>query len=460
MSRLRSDGVRTTAANLLAVGLTGLLTLGLPRFLDGREYGEWQMYQFFCLYLGYVTFGVTDGVFIRAAGASERRLRELVLGSQLRAFAILLALVLLVGTGLYLSLSTSRALSLAFIIASLATWFFCLRTFVTILWQARRMTAQFAVVIVLERALTFGLVVGLLVLGIDEVLPLVLCDLVGKVVALGWCFLRVSGVPLDRADIASDGVRQFVTSCRVGTPLLIANLAAAGIYGVVRLYVQADWGIEIFGRISLALTLANMALVAINSASVVLVPALKASHDLASSLHRVRTALFAPTCMAMLAYFPLAAAVHIVVPSPDLTVRGLAVLFPLCALEVKMRLIGGSFLRAVNRGRALMAISTGTTLLSVPVFAGVARWHDLDALLLSFVVLLAVRGLAVDVVTTRWVGTALGAGWALELVVITSFLAAVLLLPWPLALGTYVLVAITSVLVHRRASSTKTPRLA
>ena len=205
MTRLRSDAVRTTAGNLLAVGLTGLLTLGLPRFLDGREYGEWQMYQFFCLYLGYVTFGVTDGVFVRAAGAVESRLRELLLGSQLRTFAVLLGIALALGAGLFVTLSTSRTLAYAFVIASVASWFFCLRTFITVLWQARRKTAAFALVVVLERAVAFALVAALLLAGVDEVLPLVLCDLAGKVAALAWCLFQVTDIPYERAATVSQG---------------------------------------------------------------------------------------------------------------------------------------------------------------------------------------------------------------------------------------------------------------
>lgn len=449
MTRLRTDAVRTTAGNLLAVGITGLLTLGLPRFLDGQEYGEWQMYQFFCLYLGYMTFGVTDGVFVRAAGAAESRLRSLFLGSQLRTFAVLLALVLALGSGLFVALSTSRVLAIAFVIASVASWLFCLRTFVTVLWQARRMTAPFAMVVVLERAVAFVLAAVLLLAGIDEVIPLVLCDLAGKVVALAWCLLQVTDIPFERAAVVSRGMREFVASCRVGTPLLVANLAAASIYGVVRLFVQHGWGLVVFGRISLALTLANMALVAINSFSVVLVPALKERLDLVEPLQRVRSALLLPIVLALLVYFPLAALVRLVVPEPDLAVRALAVLFPLCAFEVKMRLIGGSFLRAVDRGGLLMTISVGTTLISVPLFAAVLQWHDLDALLLSFVALLAARSLAIEIATTRSVGGNIGRTWALEIVAVSAFLLAVLLFPWTTALITYMAVAAGLVLVHR-----------
>lgn len=450
MSRLRSDATFTIAGNLVGVGLTGALTLLLPRFLTATDYGIWQMYQFFCLYLGYVTFGVTDGIFQRVAGETAARIRSMVLASQLRIFATLLAITLALAAILFAALVSSGPLRMAFLLAVAASWFFCLRTFVTILWQARQQARRFAVAVVLERAIPFVLVVALLCLDRPDTTYLFVADMVGKIVTLVWCLRRRDrDIPYVTAAQPRLGVQEFCRSCSLGIPLLAANLAAAAIYGVVRLFVQAGWGIETFGRVSLALTLANMALVAINSVAIVLVPALRDAKDLSVALRSARGRLLIPTALALLCYFPAVWLVRAVVPQPGVTITSLAALFPLCVFEIRMRILGIAFLRALEKGRILMQISVATILVSLPLFYVAVRFSHLTTLLVTFVGILAARSLAAEWATARSVGAALGGAWAVEFAIVAIFLVTVLTLSWPIALTIHLAICTATVALRR-----------
>src|SRR5699024_10255864 len=88
----------TFISNLLSAGISIILVLIVPKFLDLNDYGMWQLYTFYSQYIAYTSLGITDGIYLRYGGVNFLDLPKSNLRSQfhfLIIFEIILGLSLL-----------------------------------------------------------------------------------------------------------------------------------------------------------------------------------------------------------------------------------------------------------------------------------------------------------------------------------------------------------------------------
>src|SRR5690606_18999406 len=136
---------------------TGVLVLGLPFLLDPEAYGYWQLYLFYALWLGYLTFGIPDGHHLRHAGQPLEALHP---GRFAGTTAHLLVVVAVTaGTlaivGVVVLDDPTR--ELMWVLACASTVAFVPRTLLTAALQSASRFGPFAAVVLSERGLVVGL---------------------------------------------------------------------------------------------------------------------------------------------------------------------------------------------------------------------------------------------------------------------------------------------------------------
>lgn len=64
----------TFLANLVSLGVSIFMVMIVPKFLSVEDYGLWQLFLFYYSYVGFLAFGLEDGIYLRFAGYDLQRL--------------------------------------------------------------------------------------------------------------------------------------------------------------------------------------------------------------------------------------------------------------------------------------------------------------------------------------------------------------------------------------------------
>lgn len=425
--RLTSGFSWVLAGNVLYMASAALLVLALPKVVSVAEFGMWQLYQLYVVYFGYVTFGYTDGVYLRLGGRRyadlpARRLAGGIVQLAVLDLAALATLVVLVAR------SQQGDKGLLIVLAGVSAVFYVPRTLVTVVLQITGRARAFALATITER-LVLVLGVGLaLLLGLHDVGLFIACDLAGKVVGLVVALVIARSAFLARPDLEWASVREFLADCGAGTFVLVANLAAVLINGVVRLAIEDRWGIELFGQVSLAFQFTTMFMVLVNSVSISVYPHLRNLDraQYAGAYAALRSRFVTPLVLSLGLYFPLAWALRLWIPDYDEAVFFLALLFPLSVYETKSRGLSVVFLKALRCERMMAAISVACLgLTGVLTWGAVYVWDNVTAAVFVIAVVAAVRSIVSEVVVHRLIGVPILVDTVTELAVCAVFLGVV-----------------------------------
>lgn len=410
-------------ANVVYLFGSAILTLVVPRYMDPFEFGLWQLYHLYGLYLSYATFGYSDGIQLRLGGLRYREVPRqqvrtgfalLVLGDAL-LFALLCA-------GFYVFSDQDPSLLVLAAVGALA---YVPRLLLTTVFQVTGAVRRFAAVMVVERVV---IVVGTLLAltaGAQDAVVLVQVDVIGKYVGLALALwvgrhaLRGGRRPLRETWAI------FWRDCRDGAYVLGGNLSAVLIQALVRLVIVAVWGVVVFGQATLALQFASLFMVVVTSVSVAAFPNLKRLElsGYPAAYLRLSHQLVRPVVLSIGLYFPAVVLLDRWLPAYDQVGSFLAILFPICIYESRSRGLAAPYLKALRMERAILRINLLALVLTMAI-ALVAAFvlEQLYLTLLAIVIGMAFRAFASERAVARRLSAPLLRGWRLETPVVIVFL--------------------------------------
>ncbi|MGA4669596.1 hypothetical protein ACPCG0_07355 [Propionibacteriaceae bacterium Y1923] len=238
-------------------------------------------------------------------------------------------------------------------------------------------------------------------------------DLVGKILSLSlsafWCRSRLTMKFASRSVLWPE-----VYSCvRVGSRLLLANLAGVFIIGVARMGVERGWDIEVFAQVSLALSLTAVLTSLLNAVGLVVFPFLRrVASDRLSVVFAAINGGFAPIPLIALCFYPFVGpVVRLSLPEYSSSVYYLGLVLPMLVFESKLALVVVPMLKAVRLEAVLLRVNMlGVALSIVSTFCFVVLLGSLQGLLVSTSFVVAARCLLAE-----WsLGAALGSGFRLR----------------------------------------------
>lgn len=439
---------------------TAVLVLGLPFVLDPQTYGYWQLYLFYALWLGYLTFGVSDGHHLRYAGKDLGAVHPgrfagtfglLLLGVAAAAVALALAGAAVIQDG------TQQRM---WVLACASTVLFVPRTLLTAALQSASRFGPFAAVALSERGLVVGLTLGAVaVLGADPG-ALAAADVLAKGAGL------VVGVVVVRRLLTAAHSNRILADTEptphpspeltphpgteptphpgsawaetradigIGTFLVLANLAAVAVHGVLRLAVERRWGIIEFGQVSLAFSAALLVTTAAHAMGWLSLPRLaRTPPERFGRLHRlVRDGTRGPLAAMVLLFLPAGALLTQWLPDYEAALVYVGLLLPLVVVETRWRVVTAGLLKVMRRQRVLLALN----LLALGTAVLLALWFTLVTpsplgVVLSLLWVMVLRSAVAD----AWLGRQFRQSWvgglALDLVVVGALVAAMVIGGW------------------------------
>ena len=402
----RSAG-QLLGGNVVSSALMAVLVVLLPRYLTMAEYGYWQLYFFYATYLGYLSFGLADGIFLRFSGARLEELPRRVIAGHFRALLVLTVLTLGAGTLLAWAFVPDPTTTSIIALACLSTVFYLLRSLITFAHQAANRMELLATTAVLERLLTVAITCGLLVVGYRDLVGFLVADVIGRAIGLAYAVAKARDLVLAPRLSFGEDLREVRESFRGGIFVNMSAIATVLVTAVGRFAAERGFGIEVFGEVALAFSLVNIVLTLITPISSAVLPNIRRHRpDRLPALYVRGLDMLMPLLVASLvAYIPLVWVIGWWLPTYAMLPAYLGTLLPMVVFESRTRLFAIPFLQAMRRERALAAVNGGSLLLAVALawFSVVVVGSAL-ATVLSVTASVVVRSLILELVASRALG--------------------------------------------------------
>lgn len=382
------------AANLTSFLVGVAVILLVPKVIGVEEYGYFQLFLFFIGYVGFFHFGWADGIILRYAGKTWESLSRPRFSGQIHAFLFfeialwgLFALTswLYFGQGARLFVLLSTAGGAVLVLAN---------TFLCFILQAANRIKVYAFLVLLERLVYLVCVLSVLFFGARDFRFFIVAYLTAQGAALIGALWFCRDLLLARPETARAVFRESAECIRVGIKLMFANVASILILGIIRLGIERAWGIAVFGKISLLLSVVSILFVFVNAASLALLPALRREeHERFRMLYfPSRITLTWVLLISFVFAYPASRLVALWLPAYADSLVYLPLVLPVCLFESSVSLLTGTYLKVLRREKdfligntAALLVSTVFLVISIPVL------HNLALAVLAMPASLAVR---------------------------------------------------------------------
>lgn len=420
----RRNALQTVTSTVGASALLAALMLVLPKFMPQDEYGYYQLYLFYSTYLGYVTFGIADGLFLRYGGSTLQSIPAAVISGHFRILSLLAVISMSAISAAALIVASPQAKTVISA-ACAGTVFYLLRSLLTFVYQAANLSELYATTTFLERLIHLAGALGLAVCGMADLKLIVLTDVFARFCGLTFAGIKASKFVLAKPLPATRTLAEVATSIRVGIFVNMAALATVLVTASSRFAAERGFGVELFAEISLAFSLQNIILTVITPISLVMLPSLRRQHQnaLPQIFDQGMSAISPILVLALIAYFPLSVFVNLWLPDYAHLSAFVAAMMPIIIFETKTRLFSIPFLQSLRRERVVAAVNIaclGAAILMSWIAVSALRSTYVLAFSLTIVVIL--RSFVLEICARRTLGISSGKHFSSELFISVLFL--------------------------------------
>ena len=381
------------SANLVSLCISVFMVMFVPKFLSVDDYGLWQLFLFYFSYLGFLHFGWEDGIYLRYAGKNFEELDQKNFAGQFYGIVILQLILATLFSCLGHFFITDPMKKVALLCAVWLAPFVNFNTLCNFIMQITNRIKDYARLLLTERVTFFiGVVICLLVLHKSQFRYMYYAEIFSVV------GITVAGAYLCRQLLIPRfyPIKQIIKEARenllVGSKLMLANIAAMLIIGIVRYGISMEWDVATFGRVSLTLSISNFLMVFISSVSVVFFPIIKRMDEASrvNAYKTIRIGLDIILFAALIGYYPVKCILTWWLPKYADSLIYMSVLFPVCVFESKLSLLVNTYLKSMRQESLMLKINTLTVLVSIAVtFLNVRILQNLDLTILSIVAIYA-----------------------------------------------------------------------
>lgn len=400
----------TIGSNMLSLIVSTLVILVLPKILGVKEYGYWQLYLFFTTYVGIFHFGWADGVYLKYGGKLYKDLdykkfhTQFILFTSVETIFAFIIIILSFLNPVSERMFVYQATAIALIMINVR------QLFLYILQITNRI-GSYSAITVFDRALYLSLITLFLFFKNYSFQLMIICDLVAKCTSLSLAMWECKEIVFSVSYKFVNGMKEAISNIKVGINLLIANFASFLIIGIVRYVVEVFWGIEMFGKISLTLSISNLTISFINAISVVLFPVMRRirKENVANWYLPIRNIIMLLLFLALFLYYPIDWLLPKWLPQYASSMIYLAVLFPMCAYEGKFELLISTFFKTIRLEQSLLITNLLTLCLSSSLtILCVLYFNSLNLLMFSIIMTLGCRSSFAELYLGKKLGVKVG----------------------------------------------------
>lgn len=413
------------AAQTIALMLSILMSLIVPKILGIQEYAYWQLFLFYTSYVGFFHFGLNDGIYLRLGGKNYEELNYSLIGTQIKiaaSFQLALALVVIIISSFFID---DRQRMFVLICTGIYLVLHNLHCFIGFIFQAVNQTRIYSVSIMIEKSLFLLIVIILLILKTNDSEVFVLLYNVGKLITVLYCLYKGRKLIFSKTCQVAVALKETWLNISIGVKLTIANISSTLIIGVGRFIIDDVWGIKTFGKFSFALSLTQFVLLFISQVSMVLFPTLRQINtEKQKTLYmNMRSILGLILPMVYIAYIPVKYLLGLWLPQYQESLEYLALLLPLCTFDGKMNLLCTTYFKVLRKEKTLLQINILTVIIS-SVLCSISAffYHNIYFVIISLVVSIVFRSIIAELNLANLMETLIGRTLVAEVLLAILFM--------------------------------------
>nr|WP_318753424.1 hypothetical protein [Globicatella sp. PHS-GS-PNBC-21-1553] len=234
----------------------------------------------------------------------------------------------------------------------------------------------------------------LLSFGTKNYKSMIISDIIAKISAVLYSYWVCRDFIKGDFKLSKTNLSEVIVNISVGINLMLSNIASMLIIGVVRFGIEKQWSIEVFGKVSLTLSISNLLMLFVNAVGVVIFPVLKkAKEDSLPILYsNLRNVLMMILLLMLILYYPIIYILARWLPNYSESLSFMVLVFPMAIFEGKMALLVNTYMKALRMEKTIFKVNIFTLLISViSTFIFTVYFKNLELTVLSIVFLLAVR---------------------------------------------------------------------
>lgn len=384
------------SSNVLSLLLGILATLLFPKFLGVAGYGYYQLYIFYTGYTLITAFGIADGVQLKIAGKEYNQLdfdEQSGLFWMSTVTQVSLYAVVLILCSVFIGSADKRfAVNSAVIVGLIAHARYYLYT----LLQGVNRMKEYAYIVITERSVSIVISIIALLLGCSDFRLMIVFDVIGRMLsfmlAMSYCKEIVFRKPVFDKSV----MRKSLSYILSGVMILFAVQTSNIVVGINRFGFERQWGIEKFGKISLAIALSNMMLRCVNSISVVMFPTLRnVDYRKLPYLYKninaiLMTAIFIFMCL----FKPGCYLIGLWLPQYADSLKYSVLMLPICIYECKYSLLVNTNLKTLNKEIMIGVINAVSVIVSLlTAIISIAILKNTELAIIGILIALSVRSM-------------------------------------------------------------------
>lgn len=412
-------------SNIVAVLVSTLVILIVPKLIGIEGYGYLQLYLFYSSYVGFLHFGWNDGIYLRYGGKEYKQLDKNLFFSQFYMLAILQIIIsIIISTfGVLLVADESKT----FIIQMTAICLLLTNTNFMLLYilQSTNRIKEYANIMMISRILYFTLTVSFLVSGIREYKLIIVSDLIGRLISLLYAMYCCHDIVFRKISTFYFSFREAIDNISVGIKLMFANIASMLIIGVVRFGIERSWDVSTFGKVSLTLSISNLLMLFINALGIVVFPILRRTNKtrLPSIYITMSDLLMIILLGTLMIYYPLKVVLTLWLPEYADNLMYMALVFPMCVFEGKMALLINTYLKTLRKEKMMLKINLFSLFWCIIItIITTMLLKNLNLALVSIVIILALRCSITEILLSKILRISIVKDIVLELMITIIFI--------------------------------------
>lgn len=459
IKKLFRDFSYTIASNFISLAISSMVVLIVPKFIDVEQYGYWQLYIFYTTYVGVLHFGWLDGIYLRYGGANYEDLNKPLFFSQfvqLCSFQFTLATLII----LYSFFSESPEKSYIFIMTAVAMILINLRQFCLYVLQDTSRIQEYATVTTIGRVIYFFTVLIMIALGVRNFQLLILADIIGRTVSMLYSFYTCRDIVFRRVRDFSLTIAETFENLSVGIKLVLANFASSLVIGIVRYGIEYQWGVAVFGKVSLTLNISNLLMTFISAIGLVLYPLLRRiDHERLRNVYiAIREILIFVMLVGLIIYYPIDWILPKWLPKYKDALSYMALLFPMCIFSSKFSLLVSTFMKTYRLEKSLLVVNMIALGISFVITAlNVLIFKNLELTMVSIVAILCIQSSVGEIILGNHIGLKLGRRLWPEIYMVILFIGmnyfmknSIALVLYLVVLGVYFMIDKTNIINGKR----------
>ena len=377
-------------AQIISLVQSCVVTLLLPKFLGVEGYSFWQLFIFYSACVGFFHCGINDGVYLKYSGLDFSEMNRDAVSGQFRIVVMIQMIFAVIITIILILAPMTYERRIIFFFSVIYMVIFNCSMYMGYIFQAANHTHWYSFSVIIDKLFFLLSLIVLILFGIRDIYIFLCVFIAGSLLNLcyslykGRYFLANISVPYKKI------WPELKDSIKVGVTLMLSGIASLLIAGIDRFFIDNHWGIIVFGKVSLALSLTAFALVFIRQVSMVFSPALRCTSGdgkLYAYINMFRFCFFLMPWIYFL-MIPGKWLINLWLPNYADSVAYLAILLPMCIFDAKMNLVFITYFKVLRREKEMMYVNY--LILALSVVFGVISVYVFNSLVLTLISMVAI----------------------------------------------------------------------